>query len=660
MNSTRLPGKVLEKIGGHSVLAWCVRACRAATGVDRVWVATTDRVEDDKVVEWCMANGVSYYRGSETDVLSRFVGTWEEAGRPQVVLRVTGDEPFIDPSVISSVVRLQKQTGADYCSNIHPRTFADGLDVEAFTSKALLMANEEATRAIDRDTVTYWMMRNQSRLPSASVINSIPSQEGERYVLDTENDLAFCREIADRWGWEKGPPSQFNILEILDAAPELRKLNHHHPANERFFEALGQEEAYERDLSRSKAALEKAEILIPLGAQTFSKSKLQYPSSAPFFVTHGEGAYVYDEDGNDYVDLVSGLLPNILGYRDPCVDQAIRDQLSRGISFSMSTTLETELAARLEKHIPCAEMSRFGKTGTDVTTAAVRLARAYAGRDMILKATNGYHGWASWSTCLDPVRHLGAEGDGGQVGQFPYGDIEAVDRFTKYSRPAAIIVEPETNPEFLRQLRDYCDSNGTVLIFDEIITGFRFGMGGAQKFYGVTPDLACFGKAMGNGMPISALCGKREIMKLMEKVCFSGTFFGETLSLAAAIATIDKLERENVPHYLFNIGAILWNRADALIAKHGLSDHIQLASSHPALVRLTFKDPRIRTLFMESMIEQGVLIIASHNVNYAMKEPELNKIISAYDKTLAHIRCMIDNDGLKDVEAIAPTVRGAA
>lgn len=656
LGSTRLPGKVLMPLDIHPVLGWVLTATQAAKGIDEVVVATSELEQDNPIATYCAYEKVRCVRGSEQDVLSRFIKVAEETGG-DVFVRITGDCPLIDPHVISEVVKLRELTGSDYASCIDPPTYPDGLDVEVFTRTALEAAHAEARRPSDRDCVTRFISRNRYRFKAANLTCPLPGLVKERWVLDTAEDYKFCQEIAARI--KTYPPSYLDILEILKKEPELRSINGHLTRNERFFEAISTEQQEVRRCVASGVLLHDAERLIPLGAQTFSKSKLQYPKNAPFFVTHGDGAYVYDADGNDYVDLVSGLLPNILGYRDPDVDQAIRDQLCRGISFSMSTTLETELAYRLANYIPCAEMSRFGKTGTDVTTAAVRLARAYTDKPLVLKAKNGYHGWAAWSTVLDPMRSLGTYDDGGHVGQFPYGDIENIRKF--YPKGvAAIIVEPETNPEFLKQLRQMCDETGIILIFDEAITGFRFGMGGAQKFYGVTPDLACFGKAMGNGMPTSALCGKRDIMKLMEKVCFSGTFFGETLSLAAAIATIDKLDRCDVPRHLFNIGALLTQRVALLLGKHSLLDDIDISGGHPSLMRLTFKDPRVRTLFMESMIEQGVLIIASHNVNYAMKEPELNKIIKAYDTTLAHIRCMIDNDGLRDVEAATPTVRGAA
>src|SRR6185436_7377603 len=329
MGSTRLPGKVLMDLGGRPVLAWCVRACEAAPGVDAVWVATSTLDQDDVIAQWCDDNAVHCWRGSETDVLSRFVGCANASGA-DVLLRITGDCPLLDPQVIGAVVRLQKQTGAAYCSNVSPRTYPDGLDVEAFTYEALMAADAEATRPIDRDCVTTWIGRNRSRFPAETVINPIPGLRDERWVLDTTADYEFCKNVAVYWPWNE-PPSQIDILDILDANPDIRKLNANAIMNERYFDALAEEPIYARSYERSQAQFKKASEVIPLAAQTFSKSHLQYPQPSPLFLSHGDGGLVWDIDGNEYVDMVAALLPNILGYRDPDVDLAVRRQLASGI-----------------------------------------------------------------------------------------------------------------------------------------------------------------------------------------------------------------------------------------------------------------------------------------------------------------------------------------
>lgn len=651
-------------LGGHSVLSWVRKGVDCSNFVDDFVIATTLDPVDDAIIEWCEDMGVKYWRGSEDDVLSRFVGAARDA-QADVAVRVTCDCPFIDPTVIDQVIALREATGADYASNISPPTWPDGLDCEAITIEALEYADREAARKIDRECVTTYIQRNQHRFKAVNLTCPIPGMQHERWVLDTENDYKLCQQIAENapaTGW-------LDIKRYLDQNPDLRDMNKMHPRNERYYEALNTEALPARSYSTSRRLLKEAEQTIPLGAQTFSKSRLQYPTKAPLFLTHGDGAYVFDVDGNEYVDLVAGLLPVILGYRDPDVDYAIRAQLDRGISFSLSTELESELAEKLTSLIPCAEMVRFGKNGTDVTTAAVRLARAHTKREHIL-ICNGYHGWNDWSV-TGTVRGIGA-GWSPYTQRVTYGDLEFTEELLSNGLYAACIVEPETDPVYLTKLRELTHKYGTVLIFDEVITGFRWSMGGAQARFGITPDLATFGKAMGNGMPISAIVGSKSIMSRMappNNIFYSGTMFGEALSLAAAIATVDKLERLEVPKALKGASTYLEMKAATLIEQHGLQEVVTLHGSAP-LVRLKFKDPEgiftpdeIRALFIQEMARQGVLIIVSHNLCHAVGMPEMKRIRTAYGHTLATIKVALENGMVRewtDDSKIEQTIRGAA
>lgn len=657
MGSQRLPGKVLRTLGDKCVLSWVVSAARMAPGVDEVVVATTALPGDNAVEAWCEATNTPCFRGAENDVLSRFVGA-AELHHATVAVRITADEPFVDPQVIGEVVRLQKSTGCDYASTVEPRTWADGMDIEAVSIKALRYAHSHASRPIDRECVTTFIARNRSRFPAEGVVCPIPGMHKERWTLDTADDFEFCSEIAKRL--TRTPPSYLDILAILDKEPDLRKLNAHHPTNERYYDAIAQEEISPRNYIRSQIALQKAEAIIPLGAQTFSKSRLQFPQPSPLFVTHGQGATVWDVDGNEYIDLVSALLPNVLGYRDPDVDSAVRRQLSSGISFSLATELEASLAERLVRLIPCAEAVRFGKNGSDATSAAVRLARAFTGRSHVI--SHGYHGWHDWSVARTP-RNKGVPDSCDRLAwSLPAGDCSYFETSLKDMKYAACIIEPEGwTAKQLRDLRDLCTKHGVVLIFDEVITGFRWSMGGAQAIYDVTPDLACFGKAMANGMPLSAVVGRKDIMKLMvppDNIFYSGTFFGETLSLAASIATIDKMERVGAIQKLWDDGYTLNAGAVALVHKYGLDDEIKFSGSAP-LIRLTFKSDKVKTLFIREMTAAGVLIIASHNVCYALTENDIKRVLKAYDYALGIIRDTLSKGDLdkRVLETVTPTVR---
>ena len=362
---------------------------------------------------------------------------------PRPLFRLTADCPLLDPAVIAQTIRLRSMTGADYASNIDPPTWPDGLDCEVVTAKALLTAAAEARRPSDREHVTPYVRNNRDRFTAETLVAPLPGLAAERWTLDTPEDLSLLSALAMRLPTDR-PPSYLEVLAVLDQEPQLRDLNGKNTRNTGLGARIKAGRiATDRQYNRSQRLIERAERVIPTGSQTFSKSKLQFPpGAAPLFVTHGDGGRVYDVDGNEYVDLVSALLPNVLGYRDPDVDLAIRRQLTRGISFSLPTTLETELAERLVKHIPCAEMVRFGKNGTDATSAAVRLARAATKRDRLILL--GYHGWQDWYIGAT-TRNLGVPAAVSALSHIaPYGDLAAIEKLlSKYPGEfAAVMLEP--------------------------------------------------------------------------------------------------------------------------------------------------------------------------------------------------------------------------
>lgn len=397
----------------------------------------------------------------------------------------------------------------------------------------------------------------------------------------------------------------------------------------------------------SNEMLARAEKTIPLGSQTFSKSRIQYPAPyAPLFLERGKGGRVWDPDGNEYVDLICGLLPVSLGYCDPDVDAAITAQLKKGISFSLATELEADVAERLVEIIPCAEKVRFGKNGTDATSAAVRLARAFTGRDHVIAC--GYHGWQDWyigSTTRskgvpEAVRKL--------TTKISFNDLKAAQDCVAAlkGKVAALIVEPVSGAEpakgYLEGLRELTREQGIVLVFDEIITGFRAHIGGAQALYDVTPDLAAFGKGMANGMPLSAVVGRADIMDQMSEIFYSGTFGGEALSLAAAKATIDKMKRESVVRKLWDTGAALTAGIEKIIKKHAL-ESVMAFTGIPSWMVLSFSDASgaskeaIKTRFMIEMLKNGVLFAGSQNVCYAHDKADIAVVEKAYDAALARV-----------------------
>lgn len=658
MGSTRLPGKVLRDLGGRAAIWWAIQAGAWAPGVDEVVVATSTNPENDIIAS--NLQHIRVIRGSEDDVLDRYRLVVQETGADAVV-RLTADCPLLDSRVIGEVVALWKHSGCAYASNIDPPTWPDGLDCEVISAEAIIVAAEEATRATDRDTVTRYIARNRAKFPAKTLICPLPGLQKERWVLDSPEDYEFIQAVFDNFhsGWQ---PNYLDILDLLKRKPLLRMLTGPYTRNQRFFESLSVEKHIRKDFSTSKRIFDHAKELIPFASQTFSKSHLQYLPGGPLFLSHGDGGYAFDVDGNDYVDMVSALLPNVLGYCDPDVDYAIREQLSSGISFSLATVLETQLSERLSLYIPCAEMVKFGKNGSDVTSAAVRVARAFTGRKPILSLIGGYHGWHDWAV-IHTERATGATGlDSSKRIE---SSLARIERSVAKGIYGALIVEPEGKSQaFLAALREITEKHGTVLIFDEVITGFRWHIGGYQQHIGVTPDLATFGKAMANGMPLSALVGRKDIMKRFEppdNVFYSGTFFGEALSLAASIATIDKIQDDHVIPHLWTTGEKLRQEVNKRILARDLDDVIRLSGDGP-LIRLFFRgrggfaDNVIAGLFRKWMMESGTLIISSHNICYAHGPAEIARVLASYDYALDNLSQALQS-AVPDITGVARGVR---
>ncbi|MEM1021132.1 MAG: aminotransferase class III-fold pyridoxal phosphate-dependent enzyme [Pseudomonadota bacterium] len=389
-----------------------------------------------------------------------------------------------------------------------------------------------------------------------------------------------------------------------------------------------------RQFDTSRRLLDQALKTIPLGSQTFSKSHLQMPPEiAPQFLERGAGATVWDADGRPYTDFVNGLLSNLLGYQDPDVDKAIADQLSNGISFSMPHRLEMMVAEQMVDMIPCAEMVRFGKNGSDATAGAIRLARAYTGREDV--AVCGYHGWQDWYIG-STARHRGVpEATRALTHSFAYNDLASLEAL--FETPlAAVILEPMNvawpAPGFLEGVRALCDKHGALMIFDETITGFRFAAGGAQDLFGVTPDLATFGKGLANGMPLSAVVGRKDVMQLMEEIFFSFTMGGETLSLAAAHAVLTKIQTRPVLRYIHALGQQLMDGLTAQYEALGNPDWLEICG-HPSWSFALISGPDmwpLKTLYIQEMVARGFLTLGSQNMCFAHSEQDVDGFLAAF------------------------------
>jgi len=413
-----------------------------------------------------------------------------------------------------------------------------------------------------------------------------------------------------------------------------------------------------------KIALE----LIPAQTQTLAKGPGQnIKGVAPKYLQRGKGSHVWDVDGNEYIDFTMAVGPLSLGYAYDKVDEAIKEQLKDGITFSLMHPLEVEVAQLINKVVPNAESIRYSKVGADVTSAAARLARAYTGRNKVLCC--GYHGWHDWYISVTDRNKGIPQAVQDLTYTFNYNDIQSViDSIDEDT--ACVILEPfvfeEPKDNFLHKLRDVCTENGTVLIFDEMWTGFRIAVGGAQEYFGVKADLACFSKAVANGMPVSILTGKKEIMKLLEKdVFFFTTFGGEALSLAAVKATVTEIIEKNVPAYLAKQGRKLKDGYNSIAQKLGM-DYTK-CSGFDCRTIITFDGEKsgcnpleMKSLVQQEMIKRGILWGGFHNMSFSHTDEDIDYTLKAYEDVLPILKKAVDEKNVKHYlrgEPVEPVFR---
>ena len=657
LGSRRFPRKMLAPLQGRPVLWHVVQRLRKARTLDRIMVATSTARQDDELAAWLSDEGIPFVRGSESDVLDRYYQA-AKSQNAKVIVRITGDCPLISPQVVDRVVREFQKGCADYASNTLQPTYPDGLDTEVFSFKALEAAWKNATGESDREHVTKFFHRN-ARFKTRNVF----AENGEnwshlRWTVDHPEDLEVIGKILKILGPGAADADWLEVCRRVGKELAAMPENQNRISNEGYYLSLLKEKQsvkpVRRSLKKSLAWRKRAEKVIPTGTQTFSKTAAQYVQGvAPVFLERGKGCRVWDVDGNEYIDFVSALLPVVLGYNYPAVNRAVEAQLKKGVSFSLPTTLEAELSEVICSMVPSAEMVRFGKNGSDATSGAVRAARAYTGREVV--ACCGYHGWQDWYIGTT-TRNRGVPAAVCDLTvPFVYNDLLSLEKIFQQhpGRVACVIMEPmglvEPAPGFLKGVRDLAHRNGAVLVFDEVITGFRFAAGGAQELFGVMPDLSCFGKAMANGFPLSAVAGKREIMKVFEDVFFSFTFGGETLSLSAGLATLKEIKAKPVIRFIWAQGKKLQDGIRVFARELGLAELVDCVGK-PCWTVLTFKNrkgeawPALKSLFQQEVIKRGILFANGNNVSYSHTDADIERALLVYRDSLKILKKAVDGE----------------
>ncbi len=413
------------------------------------------------------------------------------------------------------------------------------------------------------------------------------------------------------------------------------------------------------NISKSSALKHKAKSLLPALSQTFSKSPSSFVEGVyPVYADRAEGCYLYDVDGNKYIDYLMSLGPIVLGYNYQPVNEAIRKQLEKGIIFSLPHTNEIEAAEALERLIPCAEMTRFAKTGSDAVTGAVRAARAITKRDVIIYCGSGGV-WDDWYSIVTNRNQGIPKFNMDLIKIFDYNDIDKLQRlYEAYkNRVAAVVMEPavleEPKNNFLQEVKKIAHENESLLIYDEILTGFRLAKGGGQEYFGVVPDMATFAKGIANGMPLAAIVGKSEYMKSFEQVFVSTTYGGEALSLAACVATANEYHRHNVTGHMWEMGAIIKDGFNKMAMEKGLdAECIGL----PPRMKLVIKDQTgtdsllYKSLFLQELIENGIFMHPNTILLcYSHSKADIERTLDAIDVALDALKKGIKTNSIKSM-----------
>lgn len=406
-------------------------------------------------------------------------------------------------------------------------------------------------------------------------------------------------------------------------------------------------------ITESDNLINKARHLIPALTQTIAKGPSQWTDGvAPKYLQKGKGSHVWDVDGNEFIDFNMGIGPIVLGYAYDRVDEAIKKQLEDGITFSLMHPLEVKAVEKIRNVVLNAENIRFSKTGCDVTSAAVRLARAFTKKNKVVCC--GYHGWHDWYISVTDRNSGIPSFNKDLVTVFNYNNIDSLIDAIDYDT-ACVIMEPaifeKPSNDFLFNVQSVCKKIGALLIFDEMWTGFRMAPGGAQEYFGIAPDLAVYSKAIANGMPVSVLTGREEIMRLLDKdVFFFTTFGGEALSLAAVIATIDEIVEKNVTEYLFKQGKKLKDGYNKIAGSLGMD--YTFCSGYDVRTIITFNPDvanplEIKSLLQQEMIKRGVLWGGFHNMCFSHSEEDVKYTLEAYEDALPIIKKAVDEGNIK-------------
>lgn len=639
MGSSRLPGKVMRTVAGQRVIDLLLRRLRQAETVDEIVLATTDMPVDDTLANHVAGQGIRVVRGSEDDVLQRYLKAVDDSDATTVI-RITGDCPFVMPALVDEVVCAfyAREGGIDYLSNTDPPTYPDGLDIEVFTADSLRRAGREARDTYDREHVTPFLRRAEGIC--RAVIRADRDLSALRLTVDEPDDLVVVEAVLDALA----PDLDFGLealVALYDANPALFTAN----------SAIARNEG--ASMGKGQKLWKRAKRVIPGGNMLLSKrAEMFLPDQWPAYFDRTEGCRVWDMDGREYIDAgFMAIGTNTLGYSHFEVDGAVMEVVRKGNMSTLNAPEEVLLAERLvEINDPWAEMVRFARSGGEANAISIRIARAASGRDGV--AICGYHGWHDWYLSANLADDANLDGHllpglsprgvprslAGNTHPFLYNDYAALEKLVAGGKIGVIKMEVVRNVEpkdnFLRKVRALADANGIVLIFDECTSGFRETFGGLYRKYGVEPDIAVYGKTMGNGYAVTAVVGRRAVMEAAQTTFISSTFWTERIGSVAALKTLEVMEREESWARITATGNDYRARLREVATARGVEVAIV---GLPSLTTWSVPSGNVagyKTLITQEMLKRGFLAPPAFYASLAHTPEVLDRTFEALDDVL--------------------------
>ncbi len=644
-NSTRFPNKVLQYINGIPVIEIIIKRLIKSKKVDQIVVATSRSKKNNDLVKVLKTKGYNVFQGSENNVLNRYIKAAEKYSA-DTIIRVTADCPLVDPSMLDKMIDVYDKNKCDLVTNVYPPTFPDGYDLEIFRLKSLKKLNTLTKDIYDREHVTSYFYKSK-KFNIINFSNKIDLSL-KRLTLDEKNDLKLIKIIFNKFK----PNIHF---KFSDVAKMIKK-------NPKYFKDTSKRNEGSR-LSKGQKVWLRAKNSILNGNMLLSKNPDQHlPDAWPAYFTKTRGAKVWDLDNKMYDDFsLMGVGTNILGYSNKEVDKAVSLTVSKGNLSTLNCSEEVLLAEKLINMHPWSGKVKFARSGGEANAMSIRIARCNSKNDKI--AFCGYHGWHDWYLAANLKKdslgnHLlpGLQTTGvpkkykDTIYGFNYGDIDRLKYLIDKKNISIVKMEfarSHLDLDFIKEVRELTKLKKVILIFDECTSGFRENFGGLHMKYNIYPDIATFGKALGNGYAITAVVGSDKVMNNASSSFISSTFWTERIGPTAALKTLELMEKKKSWNYITKLGKHIKKEWSRLAKKNNLD--ITIAGLDAICnFKLEYEDWIIyKTYVTQEMLKNKILATNIIYISQSHTKKSLNRYLKILDVIFSKISDAEKNSGAK-------------